>query len=90
VTLNREAIFIPDSASHGRKIKLSQRIAAVQLVRKENGAAALGPLSQLEPGTAVECCGDGYNERTIKVRAGNQFYFVFLEDLNIRAYAAYA
>jgi hypothetical protein len=86
VNLNREAISIPEAASHGQTVTLSKRIAAVQLVRKENGTAALGPLSQLGPGIAVECCGNGYNERTVQVRAGNQFYFVFIEDLNVRAY----
>jgi hypothetical protein len=76
-----DAFFIPSSDLAGLKTALCQRISAIELVRKEDGRAKLGLLSQLGPGTVIEQCGDGFNERTVKVRADGHVYFVFCEDL---------
>jgi len=62
-------------------VHLSRSISAVQLVRKANVGAKLGSLLQLTRGTLVECCGDGFNDRTIKIRANGAYYFVFLQDI---------
>jgi len=79
--MNTEALFIPDAHVSGCKISLSKPISAIQLVRKENGRVKLGPLRQLRPGTTLERCGDGFNERTAKVRVDGQCYFAFLQDI---------
>ena len=80
VVIKEESIYIPDERVSGEKVQLSKTACAVQLIRNPNGAG-LGPLRQLGVGTTVELCGDGYNDRTVKVRANGDCFFVFLEDL---------
>jgi hypothetical protein len=44
---------------------------------------------QLPRGATLEVCGDGFNERTVKVRTNNRYYFVFRQDIEApRAMAA--
>ena len=84
--MNREALsFPPRNAVSSRKV-LSNRISALQLIPTDAGQAKLGPLAQLDPGTAVEICGAGYNEKTTKVRVQEKYFFVFLEDLDFTGY----
>lgn len=73
----------------GPKITLSRPVCAIQLLPKEVGAK-LGPLRQLRMGTTVELCGDGYNDRTKKVRVDGQCFFVFCQDLEAGTKAASA
>jgi hypothetical protein len=55
----------------------------------ENGGGKLGLLSQLGPGVTVEICGNGFDDRTVKVRTANQqYYFVFFQDLTLQKAAA--
>ena len=82
--ISEETLFIPNATKEGERVELSRSISAVQLVRKENGGAKLGSLLQLRRGTLVECCGDGFNDRTIKIRANGEYYFVFLQDIVAR------
>lgn len=86
--VNTASLFIPGPNHHGEKFWLSKCISAIQLVAAEDGGAKLGLLSQLGPGVTVEICGKGFDERTVKVRSSQQYYFVFLEDLPSQAAAA--
>ncbi len=79
--MNTEALFIPDARVSGPKVSLLKPISAIQLVKKENGQVKLGLLTQLRPGTTLERCGEGFNERTAKVRADGQCYFAFVQDI---------
>jgi len=82
--INQEAIFIPDKAVGGATVSLSKSIAAVQLQQKENGVGAkLGLLGQLGPGTVLAVCGEGFDDRTVKVRVNDAFYFVFAQDVEL-------
>ncbi len=81
LAMNAQAFFIPDFPLIERRVSLSRRISAIPLVPKEAGRAKLGALLQLPPGAVLEVCGHGYNERTAKVRSENEYYFVFLQDL---------
>jgi hypothetical protein len=83
--VNTGAFFIPRADTHGQKVCLLKPISAIQLAEDDRGRAKLGLLSQLGPGTTVECCGDGFNDRTVKVRVNNLCYFVFLQDLESQA-----
>ncbi len=76
--MNRDASHIPDASVGGKSVLLSKRISAIQLV---GDSSKVGLFSQLGPGTTVERCGDGFDERTAKVRANGQSYFVFLQDI---------
>jgi hypothetical protein len=60
---------------------LSQEILAMELIPDPKGEMQLGPLSRIPEGANLEICGEGFNDRTAKVRWCGQFYFVFLQDL---------
>jgi len=40
-------------------------------------------ITQLPEGAELELCGEGFNERTVRVRWAEGFYFVFLQDLDV-------
>jgi hypothetical protein len=85
---NRAAFYIPDEQVGGRAVTLSRRISAIQLVRNDDGTVKLGLLGQLSAGTQITLCGEGFNERTVKVCTHGQYYFVFAQDLETQALAA--
>jgi hypothetical protein len=76
------ALAIPDPIFVERRISVNNSISAVQLIGSEgHGSPKLGLLSQLGPGSILEVCGQGFNERTVKVRCNDLFYFVFRQDI---------
>ena len=79
--LNSDVLSIPDCLVPERSYTLSRTIAGIQLVPGEGKQGRLGNVSQLRPGSLLDCCGDGYDARTVKVRCEGNFYFVFLQDL---------
>ena len=80
--LREEALFIPESVCPLKTYILSRRIAGIRLTRAaDDSRGKLGEIVQLQPGARLDCCGDGYNDRTIKVHYAGEFYFVFLQDL---------
>jgi hypothetical protein len=78
--LDKAVLFIPEKCVPGEHVSLCKPISAVQLALMADGSAKLVGLVQLSPGVEVEICGDGFNERTIKVHANGQHYFVFRQD----------
>ena len=62
-------------------VSLMRPICAIQTSVDESGGGKLGLLVQLETGTTIQVCGEGFNERTVKVNANGRFYFVFLQDI---------
>ena len=85
MTINPAAFFLPDPTFGQDIISLSKPICGMELIVNSHGAVKLGGFAQLRPGTTVQCCGDGFNERTIKVQANGRYYFVFLQDLESQA-----
>jgi hypothetical protein len=81
-TLNTGDLFKPTPEQPCGKIALQKPISAIQVFQNEDGTSRLGLLSKLGPGTALERCGDGFNERTVKVRVDGYCYFVFLQELD--------
>ena len=80
--LGEQVLSIPQSIDSRQTYVLSRRIAAVRLLDLGNRRGKLGDIMQLPPGTRLAHCGDGYNERTIKVQCNGEFYFVFMQDLH--------
>lgn len=70
-----------ECVSASKLIKCPGRVSAVRLIPKPEGDMKLGGLIQIEAGTLLEICGEGYNERTVKVRAGKEFFCVFRQDI---------
>lgn len=69
--------YLPISSS----ITLSKIIAAINIRETEDGHMRLGLIAQLPTGAQLEVCGEGFNERTLKVRWEDRFYFVFVQDV---------
>jgi hypothetical protein len=80
--LSDEVLSIPGSISPQETFTLCKKIAAIRLVRLGDGRGKLGEILQLPAGACLECCGGGYNERTVKVHYAGEFFFVFLQDLH--------
>jgi hypothetical protein len=86
----QDTLFIPEPGIGRGKVSLTRSISAIQLVRNEYGNPKLGLLTQLGPGVTVERCGEGFNERTLMVRANGHHYFVFLQDIEFQSAVAAA
>lgn len=79
--LNSHVLSIPDCVVPERSCTLSRTIAGIQLVPADGKQGRLGNVLQLGPGSVLDFCGDGYDARTVKVRCGGRFYFVFVQDV---------
>lgn len=77
---NPDALSISDNVSQ-KKYSLSDDILAMEIVPAVAGDVRLGPISKIPEGANIECCGQGFNERTVKVRWRGMIYFVFVQDL---------
>jgi hypothetical protein len=78
---DQQAIFIPEQCIGDRTCALLRNIAAVELVGNAQNRAGLGAVLQLPSGTRLQVCGHGFNDRTVKVRCNDKYYFVFSQDL---------
>lgn len=67
--------------AHETSYFLSKNIAAIQVVPHECETSRLGVITQLPEGAQLDACGDGFDDRTIKVKWQGCCYFVFLQDL---------
>ena len=79
--MNFNAFFADNIREVQTRIVLSKPISAIQLLPQENGLTRLGLLSEIGSGETLEVCGDGFNNRTAKVRVNGSYYFVFLQDI---------
>lgn len=79
--MNPQALFIPDRVSQTQSYTLSKNISVIQLVQDKEGSTRLGIISELAKGTQIDVCGDGFNQRTVKIHSRGHFYFAFLQDI---------
>jgi hypothetical protein len=61
--------------------QMVKNISALQVTYTENGSEVLGMFTQLPRDGGLRICGDGFNDRTIKVNFRGLYYFVFREDI---------
>lgn len=81
--VNEEMVYVPQVHTPTLSHSLGRNIAAIELVAAENGNPRLGPVLQLPNGSHLDVCGDGFNERTVKIRSNGKYYFVFKADLGM-------
>jgi hypothetical protein len=62
--------------SNGKVLILQKDIAAIRVSSDQRGRPCLGLMERLAHGSDVQVCGEGFSKRTVKVRSGDQFYFV--------------
>ncbi len=79
--MNTSASYFSVTHRSIERISLLRTISALELAPDTDGSSKPGVISQLGPGTTVEPCGDGFDDRTVKVHALGRSYFVFLQDL---------
>lgn len=79
--MNFKAFSLLDTCELRGRVTLSRPVCAIQLMPGEVGVTRLGLLSELQTGETLEFCGEGFNERTAKVRVHGNYFFVFLQDL---------
>ena len=60
---------------------LSREIYGMQLLPFGNSSVPLGPIIKIPIGARLDVCGSGFDDRTVKVRCADAYYFVFLQDL---------
>lgn len=82
-----DARFVAEWVVAQSSYKLTDAIPAFEIIAGENGAERFGPVCRLPPGADLEACGDGFNQRSLKVQCGNRRYFVFLQDLHLQRQA---
>jgi hypothetical protein len=58
-------------------------ICAMQIREREDGSARMGLLAEIPAEPTPEVCGEGFNDRTVKVRIGERTYFVYRQDLEV-------
>lgn len=64
---------------------LPKNVSAIQVIPDGIGRMRLGTILQLPEGAEVEACGEGFDERTMKVSWQGGFYYIFLEDIRSTA-----
>ena len=77
-----DQISIPVCVSVEKIIRTQRNISAIRIERMENGSARLGALSEIPSGVQIEVCGAGFNDRTVKARYAEDFFFVYLQDID--------
>ena len=83
--VNGEALFFPQDYFAQEARVARTRISAIELVTGQGNRGRLGTITQLPQNARLEICGDGFNERTVKVRCKDSFYFVFRDDVEVVA-----
>ena len=73
--------YLPDALIPRRTQTPDCTISAIQVLGVLNGKPQLGAITQLPPRVVLEVCGEGFNDRTVKVRWDNSVFFVFRHDL---------
>jgi hypothetical protein len=79
-----DARFVAEWVVAQSSYKLTEAIPAFEIISGENGAERFGPVCRLPAGAELEACGEGFNQRSLKVQCGDRHYFVFLQDLPLQ------
>ncbi len=80
--MSSEALFVAEWVTPESLYRLSDAISAFEIDADKNGSERLGPVCTLPAGANLKACGEGFNERTLKVSCDERSYFVFLQDLH--------
>jgi hypothetical protein len=78
-----DSLYKPKASTGPLSHLLAKNISAIELNGIEGGKARLGPVLQLPNGAQLDVCGEGFNEKTVKIRLNGKYYFVFRSDLGM-------
>jgi hypothetical protein len=88
--MTTDVLYPPESSFAGKSYLLKDEIPALQLISTENGHSRWGPLIRLPRGAELYDFGEGFDDRTLRVRFDGCFYIIFKQDLNLQRPAALA
>jgi hypothetical protein len=74
--------YHPTDLLTGNRYMLSDEIYGMQLLPTNGRPFKVGPVIRLPRGAQLNACGEGFNDRTVKVCCNGSLYFVFLKDLD--------
>ncbi len=77
-----DVLYPLESSLAGKSYSLKDEIPALQLIQSQNGQSRWGPLIRLPRGAELHDFGEGFDERTLRVRFEGSFYIIFKQDLN--------
>ena len=78
------ARFVAEWVVAQNSYKLTDAIPGFEIIAGEDGTERFGPVCRLPAGADLAACGDGFNQRSLKVQCGERRYFVFLQDLYLQ------
>jgi hypothetical protein len=85
--MNTDGLFVAEWITPETTYLLSEDISAFEIISGQTAGQAegerFGPICRLPQAACLEVCGDGFNDRTVKVRYAHRSYFVFLQDLDL-------
>lgn len=82
--VDEQMLYMPKTETRVLSHLLARNISAIELTTgSTSGQSRLGPVQQLPYGSLLDVCGDGFNDRTVKIRSNGKYYFVFRSDLGI-------
>jgi hypothetical protein len=81
--VDEQMLYMPKANIPALRHLLAKNISAIELSTSNGGQSRLGPVLQLPNGSLLDVCGDGFNDRTVKIRSNGRYYFVFRSDLGI-------
>jgi hypothetical protein len=82
--VDEQMLYVPKANMPALSHLLAKNISAIELITGNGDRQSrLGPVLQLPNGSMLDVCGDGFNDRTVKIRSNGKYYFVFRSDLGI-------
>lgn len=78
--LDNDSIVSPSPPK--KSYVLPRAIPGIPVISSPEGPANMGTILQLPEGLRIEVCGQGFNERTVKVRTEGGYFFIFLDDID--------
>jgi hypothetical protein len=76
-----DTLPVAEWLEQGRTYILTGAIMAFTCLPGQHDAERFGPVCELPEGADLQVCGNGVSGRTVKVRFGDCYYFVFWRDL---------
>jgi hypothetical protein len=62
-------------------VVLQKCVSAIPITLGKNGKTEMAPIAMLPEGAALQICGDGFDEMTVRAQWAGQAYYVFCQDL---------
>lgn len=62
-------------------VVLQKCVSAIPITLGKDGQSEMAPIAMLPEGAALQICGDGFDDLTVRAQCEGQAYFVFRQDV---------